>query len=49
VCGDAERMARDVHQTLIEIVAEQGHLSIDRATAHVQELQRTRRYQRDVY
>ena len=49
VCGDAERMARDVHRTLIEIVAEHGHLSIDRATEHVQELQRTRRYQRDVY
>jgi sulfite reductase (NADPH) flavoprotein alpha-component len=49
VCGDAERMARDVHQTLIDIVAEHGHLSIERATQHVQELQRTRRYQRDVY
>jgi len=49
VCGDAEHMARDVHQALTDIVAEQGHLSMERAAEHVQELQRTRRYQRDVY
>ena len=49
VCGDAERMARDVHQTLTEIVAEQGHLPLERAAERVQEWQRTRRYQRDVY
>jgi sulfite reductase (NADPH) flavoprotein alpha-component len=49
VCGDAERMARDVHQALIEIVAEQGRLSTERAAQYVQELQRSRRYQRDVY
>jgi sulfite reductase (NADPH) flavoprotein alpha-component len=49
VCGDAERMARDVHQALIEIVAEQGAMPVEHATEYVQELQRSRRYQRDVY
>ena len=49
VCGDAEQMARDVHRTLIDIVAEQGGLSAERATEYVQELARTHRYQRDVY
>ena len=49
VCGDAEQMARDVHQTLIEIVAAQGGMSGERATEYVQELARARRYQRDVY
>ena len=49
VCGDAEQMARDVHQALIDIVADQGGLSAERAGEYVQELARTRRYQRDVY
>ena len=49
VCGDAEQMARDVHRTLIDIVAEQGGLSAERATEYVQELARAHRYQRDVY
>jgi sulfite reductase (NADPH) flavoprotein alpha-component len=49
VCGDAEQMARDVHQTLIDIVSDQGGLSAERATEYVQDLARTRRYQRDVY
>jgi sulfite reductase (NADPH) flavoprotein alpha-component len=38
-----------VHRTLTEIVAEQGNLSSERATEYVQDLQRARRYQRDVY
>ena len=49
VCGDAEHMARDVHRTLTDIVAEQGHLSSERAAEYVQDLQRAKRYQRDVY
>jgi sulfite reductase (NADPH) flavoprotein alpha-component len=49
VCGDAEQMARDVHQVLSEIVVAQGGVSPERAAEYLQELQRTRRYQRDVY
>jgi sulfite reductase (NADPH) flavoprotein alpha-component len=49
LCGDAARMAPDVHETLIAIVAEQGRLEREGAEDYVRELQRSRRYQRDVY
>ncbi|HYW04637.1 MAG TPA: assimilatory sulfite reductase (NADPH) flavoprotein subunit [Gammaproteobacteria bacterium] len=49
VCGDAERMAPDVHRALIEIVAGEGGLGEEQATDYVKGLQRDRRYQRDVY
>ena len=49
VCGDAHRMARDVHTTLIDIVAEQSGKGRDAAETYVRELQRGKRYQRDVY
>jgi len=49
VCGDANRMAKDVHATLIEIVASEGKLSTEDATAYVDQLKKDKRYQRDVY
>jgi sulfite reductase (NADPH) flavoprotein alpha-component len=49
VCGDANNMARDVHETLIEIVASEGRLQRDSAEEYVRNLQRDHRYQRDVY
>ncbi len=51
VCGDAKRMAKDVHQTLIEIARTQGGLSPEKAAEYVNTtLMRTeRRYLRDVY
>lgn len=49
VCGDADRMAGDVHDTLIGIVREQGGLDAEAATGYVKQLQKDRRYQRDVY
>ncbi|HTE19136.1 MAG TPA: sulfite reductase subunit alpha, partial [Armatimonadota bacterium] len=49
VCGDAQRMARDVDATLHHIVAEQGRLSEVDAKAYVGGLKRDGRYQRDVY
>ncbi|MEX2516269.1 MAG: assimilatory sulfite reductase (NADPH) flavoprotein subunit [Gammaproteobacteria bacterium] len=49
VCGDAERMAPDVHQTLIDIVREEGGHSDEQAAEYVKQLQRDKRYQRDVY
>jgi len=49
VCGDAERMAKDVHDALIEIVSEQGKLSQEDAVAFVDTLKKDKRYQRDVY
>ena len=49
VCGDAERMAPDVHETLLSIVAKEGGFSRERAEDYVKELQSAKRYQRDVY
>jgi sulfite reductase (NADPH) flavoprotein alpha-component len=49
VCGDAERMAPDVHAALIDVVATHGGRSTDAAAEYVSELARTKRYARDVY
>lgn len=49
VCGDAERMAKDVHQALIEVVAKHGEMSQEDAEAYVEGLKKDKRYQRDVY
>lgn len=49
VCGDANRMAKDVHQTLIQIFADQGGMSLESAEAAVDQLKKDKRYQRDVY
>lgn len=51
VCGDAHRMAKDVHQALIDIAREQGGLSSEAAADYVNvTLMKTeKRYLRDVY
>ncbi|WP_106477242.1 assimilatory sulfite reductase (NADPH) flavoprotein subunit [Phytohalomonas tamaricis] len=49
VCGDGERMAADVHQALIDVVREQGGRSEDAAADYIRDLQKAKRYQRDVY
>lgn len=49
VCGDADRMAHDVHQALTDIVKEQGGLGDDAAADYLKTLQKEKRYQRDVY
>jgi sulfite reductase (NADPH) flavoprotein alpha-component len=49
VCGDAQYMASDVHQALLDVLREHGGYSAERAAEEVLELQRARRYQRDVY
>jgi sulfite reductase (NADPH) flavoprotein alpha-component len=49
VCGDADQMAPDVNQALIDIVAEHGKLDRDDAEAYVRRLADERRYLRDVY
>jgi sulfite reductase (NADPH) flavoprotein alpha-component len=42
-------MAPDVHTALLEIARRHGGLSAERAAEYWEELQRHRRYQRDVY
>jgi sulfite reductase (NADPH) flavoprotein alpha-component len=49
VCGDAEHMARDVHEALLGIVAGQGGRGREAAEQYLRELQAQGRYQRDVY
>ncbi|NBC87950.1 MAG: assimilatory sulfite reductase (NADPH) flavoprotein subunit [Alphaproteobacteria bacterium] len=49
VCGDSEAMAPAVHEALAGILQEQGGYSPDDAEAHLKQMQRDRRYQRDVY
>jgi sulfite reductase (NADPH) flavoprotein alpha-component len=49
VCGDAQHMAADVHETLISIIAKEGGKARDAAMEYVQALHKTKRYQRDVY
>jgi len=49
VCGDATRMAADVHEALVGIVAKHGGKSREEAECHVEDLKKSGRYQRDVY
>jgi len=49
VCGDAEHMAPDVHEALVEIVSAHGGLERDAAESYLRRLADDRRYLRDVY
>lgn len=49
VCGDADAMAPDVHEALLDVVARHGDRSREQAEEYVQELAREKRYLRDVY
>ncbi|MFT6734035.1 MAG: sulfite reductase (NADPH) flavoprotein alpha-component [Polaribacter sp.] len=49
VCGDMTYMAKDVQQTLLEMISQQGNKSKDDADAYLKQLRKDNRYQRDVY
>ncbi len=49
VCGDASRMAKDVEQALLDVVAGQRGRGDDDAQAYLADLRRGGRYVRDVY
>ncbi|BCO56871.1 hypothetical protein MINTM005_21150 [Mycobacterium intracellulare] len=49
VCGDAERMAKDVDEALRALVAHAGAMKAEAAHAYVNELIKNHRYVRDVY
>ncbi|MBC8324428.1 MAG: assimilatory sulfite reductase (NADPH) flavoprotein subunit [Verrucomicrobia subdivision 3 bacterium] len=49
VCGDAKRMAKDVDAALHDIAQTAGGKSPAEAKTFVDELKKTKRYQRDVY
>lgn len=49
VCGDATRMAADVHAALCDVVSNQGAMSVEAAADYLARLHREKRYHRDVY
>ncbi|WP_273840449.1 NADPH-dependent assimilatory sulfite reductase flavoprotein subunit [Providencia rettgeri] len=49
VCGDANRMAKDVEQALLDIIGQYGNMDAEAADEFLSELRVMRRYQRDVY
>ena len=49
VCGDASKMAKDVHATLLSIVVSEGGMREEEAAAYLADMKKDKRYQRDVY
>lgn len=49
VCGDAQRMAKDVETILCVIAEEEGNLTPDQAKEYVKGLKKQKRYLTDVY
>jgi sulfite reductase (NADPH) flavoprotein alpha-component len=49
VCGDAGRMAKDVNEALLSLIEKQGKQSREQAEQYLNELRKTKRYQKDVY
>ncbi|WP_076410128.1 assimilatory sulfite reductase (NADPH) flavoprotein subunit [Shewanella sp. UCD-KL12] len=49
ICGDAERMAKDVHQALLDVAVKFGGKSVEEAEAYFENLRSEKRYQKDVY
>lgn len=48
ICGDEKHMAHDVHNTLIDIIEQEG-TSREQAEQYLADMQQQKRYQRDVY
>nr|WP_086939467.1 assimilatory sulfite reductase (NADPH) flavoprotein subunit [Thaumasiovibrio occultus] len=49
ICGDATRMAKDVHDALVTVAEEQGGKTREEAETYFNELRKAKRYQKDVY
>ena len=49
ICGDATRMAADVEQAILAVIAEHGALDAAAASHYLDQLRAAQRYQRDVY
>ncbi len=49
MCGDANRMAKDVEKALLAIIARHGNRSEEEAAAYLADMKANKRYQKDVY
>lgn len=49
ICGDASRMAKDVHNALLQVAQTAGSLSPEAAAKYIETLQTAKCYLRDVY
>ncbi|MCQ8879326.1 assimilatory sulfite reductase (NADPH) flavoprotein subunit [Pseudoalteromonas shioyasakiensis] len=49
ICGDANRMAKDVHNALVDIISENTDKSFEDADQYLKDLRSANRYQKDVY
>ncbi|WML45883.1 sulfite reductase subunit alpha [Neobacillus sp. PS3-40] len=49
ICGDKDRMAKDVNSALTEVIEKEGGMTLEAAEAYLKDMQKQGRYQRDVY
>ncbi|WP_066383148.1 sulfite reductase subunit alpha [Neobacillus mesonae] len=49
ICGDKQRMAKDVHNAIIDVLEKEGGMTRQEAEAYLNDMQKNGRYQRDVY
>lgn len=49
VCGDANHMAKDVHDALLQIIQQFGNRNQSEAEQYLSDLKQAKRYQKDVY
>ncbi|WP_462170484.1 assimilatory sulfite reductase (NADPH) flavoprotein subunit [Pseudoalteromonas xiamenensis] len=49
ICGDANRMAKDVHQALVDVLVSHSGRDAEQAEEYLKELRSAHRYQKDVY
>jgi sulfite reductase (NADPH) flavoprotein alpha-component len=49
ICGDGSKMAKDVHQTLLEVIQTHGNQDDTQAEEYLNQLRLNKRYQKDVY
>ena len=49
LCGDVNKMAKSVNQTLLDIVQKQGEMTEEEARKFIKQLKREKRFQTDLY
>jgi sulfite reductase (NADPH) flavoprotein alpha-component len=49
ICGDMNRMAKDVELALVDIISEQGKRTEEQAQQYLKDLRNAKRFQKDVY